>query len=157
MLSKKVIATQITNLTDARYFAARGVDYLLFDMSITSIEKALEIKEWVEGPDILLLFNVDSLDLLDEAIIKISPKAIAGFDKSTAKELMHLAAHVEIFEWQDSDITLGDMDFKRASKVLDLESLNTSDGLIITGSMEEEVGIKAFDDLDELLDALEEV
>ena len=50
----KIKASKIENLTDARYFAAQGVEYLGFDL--TNIEENQEkyrtihaIKEWVEG------------------------------------------------------------------------------------------------------------
>jgi len=33
-LKVQVIASNITNLTDARYFAAYGVQYLLFDLGL---------------------------------------------------------------------------------------------------------------------------
>ena len=51
----KIIATDITNLTDARYFAAWGVDMMCYnidpdtDGSLT-IPQFKEITEWVEGP-----------------------------------------------------------------------------------------------------------
>jgi phosphoribosylanthranilate isomerase len=55
MLKTKIIASQITNLTDARYFAAWGVDYMGFCMdedseNSISPSKVKEIKSWVEGP-----------------------------------------------------------------------------------------------------------
>ena len=50
MLSKKVIATAITNLTDARYFAARGIDYLLFDLdAIDLIQRSRKLAYPAEG------------------------------------------------------------------------------------------------------------
>jgi phosphoribosylanthranilate isomerase len=51
----KIIATDITNLTDARYFAAWGVDMMCYNIdpdnegSLT-IPQFKEITEWVEGP-----------------------------------------------------------------------------------------------------------
>lgn len=50
----KIKASSVTNLTDARYFAARGVEWLGFDFqsgSATFIEEitAAAIKEWLEG------------------------------------------------------------------------------------------------------------
>ena len=52
----KIIATDIANLTDARYFAAWGVDGLAYNIdpsSANSISSAQlkEIAEWVEGPE----------------------------------------------------------------------------------------------------------
>lgn len=51
----KVIATDIANLTDARYFAAWGIDMMFFNVeegttgSLT-VPEIKEIIDWVEGP-----------------------------------------------------------------------------------------------------------
>ena len=70
MLTRKVIAGPIKNLTDARYFAAWMVDYMSFDLRANSTEyigpeKIKEIVEWVEGP--LILGDISGHD--DPAII----------------------------------------------------------------------------------------
>lgn len=54
-LKTKVIAAAVTNLTDARYFAAWGVDYMAYiiderDDQYIGIEGTKEIIDWVEGP-----------------------------------------------------------------------------------------------------------
>jgi len=54
-LKTKVIAAEVGNLTDARYFAAWGVDYMTYHMDTTheqyiGVEAIKEIIEWVEGP-----------------------------------------------------------------------------------------------------------
>ena len=51
----KIIATDISNLTDARYFAAWGVDMMCYNIDpdtegSLSIPQFKEITEWVEGP-----------------------------------------------------------------------------------------------------------
>ena len=61
MLKPKVYAAEVTNLTDARYFAAMGVDYLGFccnedHPSYIRTERIKEIMEWVEGPQAVLEF-----------------------------------------------------------------------------------------------------
>jgi phosphoribosylanthranilate isomerase len=62
-MENKVIAGPITNLTDARYFAARGVWAIFFDIREGSPEglsshEALAIKEWVDLENIGLLVPV---------------------------------------------------------------------------------------------------
>ena len=155
MLSRKVIASHVTNLTDARYFAARGVDYLLFDLDDTSIEQILEIKEWVEGPEILILFSYDSIHLKDEALIKIDPKGISGKDAITGTELVHLAAHVTIFDWAETKITLDQIEFFMISDPSELSKLSPECGIVLKGSTEEKIGLKSYDQLDEILDLAE--
>jgi len=54
-LKTNVIATDITNLTDARYFAAWGVQYMSYAIddthpSFIGQEGIKEIIDWVEGP-----------------------------------------------------------------------------------------------------------
>lgn len=59
MLQTKVKISKVNNLTDARYFAAMGVDYLGFCCN-TGTEmycapsKISEIIQWVEGPKVVL-------------------------------------------------------------------------------------------------------
>jgi len=80
MLKTQIKASQINNLTDARYFAAWGAEWLGFDLTEGSenyigLDQIKEIKEWVEGPRIVGEFMlqtpneiqmiVDSLDLDD--------------------------------------------------------------------------------------------
>ena len=65
MLKLSVKASQITNLTDARYFAAREVEWLGFNLD-SGTENAIPpqqvsaIKEWVEGPKIIGEFGLQS-------------------------------------------------------------------------------------------------
>lgn len=65
-LKTKVIAAAVTNLTDARYFAAWGVDYMAYiiderDYQYIGIEGTKEIIDWVEGPKHMgLLPGVDT-------------------------------------------------------------------------------------------------
>lgn len=152
MLKSKVIATHVTNLTDARYFAARGVDYLLFDMDTISVDSALEIKEWVAGPDILLLFSSSSLSELDEAVIKLSPLGISGKTADDVASISHLSTHTDIFPYTENSIEFNDVTFVKLDHQTDLGS---SEALIIRGGEEEAVGIKSFDELDDVFDALE--
>jgi len=54
----KIKASSITNLTDARYFAAMLVDYLGFQLDLSHDERINSeefhgIKAWVEGPKIV--------------------------------------------------------------------------------------------------------
>lgn len=62
MLKTQILAAEVSNLTDARYFAAWGVDYISFNCNQGEenyiAETALaEIKDWIEGPKFLAYFN----------------------------------------------------------------------------------------------------
>ena len=67
----KIKASSITNLTDARYFAAMLVDYLGFQLDLShddriSPEVFHGIKAWVEGPQIVAQVGKTPADLLQE-------------------------------------------------------------------------------------------
>ncbi len=156
MLTRRVIAADIANLTDARYFAARGVDYLMFDLSHITLERLLEIKEWVEGPAAILLVDESTLDLIEEAILRVSPVAIVCKSPHTIGELQHYQAHVEVAHMPSDHVEVGDQIFRSVTTLDGLASLDSQDGIIITGGDEEEVGVKDFDILDSIFDELEE-
>ena len=55
----RIIATDIANLTDARYFAAWGVEAMTYNIEPSSsnsltIAQLEEIVNWVEGPDVMI-------------------------------------------------------------------------------------------------------
>ncbi|MFT4667048.1 MAG: phosphoribosylanthranilate isomerase [Polaribacter sp.] len=67
MLKTNIFAGGITNLTDARYFAARGAQFLSFNLEQgatlgISSEKTAAIKEWVEGPSFIGVFQITPLE-----------------------------------------------------------------------------------------------
>lgn len=67
----KIKASSITNLTDARYFAAMLVDFLGFELDLShdsriSPEEFHGIKSWVEGPKIVAQVGKTPADLIYE-------------------------------------------------------------------------------------------
>ncbi|MEZ5040652.1 MAG: N-(5'-phosphoribosyl)anthranilate isomerase [Saprospiraceae bacterium] len=73
MLKTKVKANSITNLTDARYFAAWEVEWLGFNLNQGAadyIEPTLlkAIKEWVDGVKFVGEFDLSSADEVNEII-----------------------------------------------------------------------------------------
>lgn len=62
MLRTKIKINKVNNLTDARYFAAMGVDYLGFCCNVNTEmycapSKIKEITDWVEGPEFVMEFD----------------------------------------------------------------------------------------------------
>jgi len=94
----RIIATDIANLTDARYFAAWGVEGLAYNIDPSasdslSTAKLKEIADWVEGPTTMIkmeglevpetLADVKSMVNIDHIIIGpfIDASPLADFKK----------------------------------------------------------------------------
>ncbi len=156
MLSIPIIAANITNLTDARYFAAQGVDYLLFDLDVLSCDQVLEIKEWVSGPEILLVTGAKGIHQLEETLVKVSPMMFA-IRHDTDYDPSHLLPFVDCFQIRDHkgeiEIAIGDKIFVEVQNIqddpLDPE-LSGCDGFIVNGDVEIKLGMKQYEQLDHL-------
>ncbi|MFK7980030.1 MAG: hypothetical protein AB8G86_08615 [Saprospiraceae bacterium] len=213
MLTTTVKASSISNLTDARYFAAWHVDWLGFDLTpdglaAVSLQEILEIKNWIEGPKMvgeLAVFDViESQQIIDfleleniqvgmhtpveylnsltvNSIIKeviIEPSMtyealkkhlstyfdyvdyfLINFDKNkldwmavengttlTIVELQEICQQYEVFL---------SMDFVPTNIKKILSTIQPL-GISVKGGMEEKVGLKSYDELDEVFELLEE-
>ncbi len=76
----KLKISHLTNLQDARYSAAVGFDYVSFCMERGHAKKLApelvwNIANWLEGPEIILEVNADSMDELAET--KVAPAMVA--------------------------------------------------------------------------------
>ncbi len=74
-------AVQISNLSDARYFASYGVDYLSFDcLSLSdhyvAVEQINEIAQWVSGPKICLNVIGCSTEFIKNLLTQCTPDAL---------------------------------------------------------------------------------
>lgn len=81
MLKFPVKASQITNLTDARYFAARAVEWIGFNLdpgteNAVSPQEVSAIKEWVEGPSIVAEFGLQSSDEIKSIVDYLEVDAV---------------------------------------------------------------------------------
>jgi phosphoribosylanthranilate isomerase len=207
MLKTRIKASQVTNLTDARYFAARGVDWLGFNLdpgteNFIHPQNIKAIKEWLEGPQIVGEFGIQdssemaaAIDFLGLDIIQVgmfadtSSLALQGV--TVIKEIVvekdldyydlrssfeTASANVDIFllNYSKNNISWESISTKKNAlkdlcdrfKIIlsiDFELTHLNDiltslpiyGLSLKGGEEEKVGFKSFDELDEILDALE--
>lgn len=213
MLKIKIKASDITNLTDARYFAAKEVEWLCFNFneqeeSYIDPMKARAMFEWVQGPQILGVFGShitsEEINFYTEGwglqAVQVDSEASINTIKSIRnvpiikdiaiqdlKDGSNIRQHLELFKpyveafqfsfdkshisWeqlkgtseafnlqvlkdlaQKFNIILSiDMDINILDEILDINFY----GLNIKGGEEERVGVKSFDELDEILDALE--
>lgn len=207
----KIKANHITNLTDARYFAAKEVTWLSFNFTeggATYIEpkKAKAMFEWVEGPVNVGEFDSSTPQEINdmanwlgintvqvgiftslEDILKLTPPSVIKtfvIEEFTnpdflRKELEKFKPHVEAFElnftknkihfddlFNPSSMLVFDdlkqlcsyfniilnIDFQQDS-LNDIRLLNPY-GLALKGGDEERVGVKSFDELDEIFEVI---
>jgi len=179
----KIIASSITNLTDARYFAAWAVEALSFDLEKIDRNEYFAIKDWVEGVKIFLETTEEFSDLdiyeadgiiyavenkSSEDILSSQTKVSASLSilqKLSFKEGHILRAGVE---WQQ--LSRGDqlewIKFAKENscfldlplRIIDLEKYAESEliyGLVLRGGDEEKVGFKSYDELDQIFDIIE--
>lgn len=109
----KIIATDIANLTDARYFAAWGVDGLAYNIdpsSANSISSAQlkEIADWVEGPETTIkLDGLEVPEILSEikSNVNIQNVIVGPFIDSKSLSEFEKVYRICTLEdgWQDSE------------------------------------------------------
>lgn len=168
MLKTKVLAMDIENLSDARYFAAWGVDFLSFNAKELTREEITEMIQWVEGPA-YLLSNVGASDTHENI-----PGIVGVIEQPTDKNDF-LVSKIDFYgadktmkiiylkdKGQLPDTTrMGDQqtlffESRDPLSVLDqIVKLNASAGIVLRGGKEESVGLKTFETLDEVLEALQ--
>ncbi|GLR18993.1 hypothetical protein [Portibacter lacus] len=185
MLKTKVIASSVSNLTDARYFAAWGVDFMGFDLNVVSIPQANAFKNWISGPEIIGEFSsVDSFDQISSAseeigldYIQLDPLCPADwvFDKPTIREIILengipgpgtyiLRSENPAFDLENEMDRIKEI-CAASTCYLDLniapdeyEHVLTTvkpEGIVLRGGEEDKVGFKSFDELDEIMEVLE--
>lgn len=176
MLKTKVIADNILNLTDARYFAALGVDYLSFKLGSISFDNIIEIKKWVEGVQILIDINQAISPSILESIIELNPKGFISSDIELVKQLEKDFSEELIFLRTDKPglhentilegagpydgLTTGETTYIKESfteeSLLRIIENDLYSGIVVEGGQEEKVGLKNFDELDKIFECLEE-
>ena len=180
MLSKKIIASNIRNLTDARYFAAWMVDYMSFDIEAGSEgyigpENIKEIIDWLEGPEFIgnfsghqdmnfILENMKAHHLT--GAITDQQSIVENWDFAQGK-LFYRCSKFENIRNLDTIIIC---DPKSASSYINvgqevyidstsfsLELLDEDQlraGFCLEGGEEIKTGLKSFDELDEIFEFL---
>lgn len=206
MYNPKIKASQITNLTDARYFAAWGVEWLGFglepgqDHVVTPAQMAA-IKGWVEGPKMVGEFSGLDLELIRQSVELLD---LDGVEVSRFANLSELSlsipiimnivmeAHLEpeaLMDLLKSNETVEYfiLDFEKNATINNFKEkypvgwlsglakqfpifIRTSTatyslkeitqdiqpmGISLAGGEEEKVGLKSFDELDEIFEELE--
>jgi phosphoribosylanthranilate isomerase len=209
MLKLKIKASQITNLTDARYFAAKEVEWLSFNFAEKTdnyIEpmRARAMFDWVEVPFMMGEFggfdaegvnfyaeswglkavqvgeNTEVFDLKSDYILKEITVDTSSTAEELSRQMLPLKNIVAVFElnFEKNNVSFSDVKSQRGplsindllglceafkiilnidfqlvelEEIMDLKPF----GLSLKGGEEERVGVKSFDELDEIFDKLE--
>lgn len=183
MLKTKIKISQVTNLTDARYFAAMGVDYLGFTIhpdhpQFVTPPQLKEIVDWVEGPETVLEIpdQIDEMwlsnyhNLLEDFYLE-SPLSdfypdfhILSYPKQVIEDTESFIIYQSAISWKAEKSILSDLCSQYRNRLFldvpfevveleDLLSLNPY-GLVMRGGDEEKIGYKSYDDLDEVFELL---
>ncbi len=213
MLTTTVKASSISNLTDARYFAAWHVEWLGFDLTaaglaVLPLQEVKEIKDWIEGPKIvgeLAILDVEEsqqiIDFLSlkyiqvgmhtpveylnslnvDAIIK---EVIIEPSTTIAEMKAHLSTYFDYVDYFLINFDKNNLDWASIKKGTTLSVAQLQEicqqyevflnidftptniekilttiqplGISVKGGMEEKVGLKSYDELDDLFELLAE-
>lgn len=82
MLKKKVIASSINNLTDARYFAGWMVDYIIFHTDpshpfYTNPQEIGTFQSWVEGPQYFFELADEQFEQLEKMLVDLGGHGVS--------------------------------------------------------------------------------
>jgi phosphoribosylanthranilate isomerase len=111
VLKTKVKASQVTNLTDGRYFAAWEVEWIGFNFEMGSenyIEprKMKEIRGWLEGPKFIGEFGLATAEMIRETATYLALDLVQlnhFTDVETAKALSEIPLIKEVLILKDTE------------------------------------------------------
>src|SRR5215831_10500514 len=98
MLITKIKVGQVTNLSEARYCAGMGVDFLSFPISSIDPKTYQEITGWVVGPKLGVEANSKNINTAQEYKADFIEINVDQIDNSSALE--NLIVSLEPSEWQ---------------------------------------------------------
>ncbi len=206
MYNPQIKASQITNLTDARYFAAWGVEWLEFGLEpgqdhVVAPAQMAAIKEWVEGPKMVGKFSGLDIELIHQSVdlLNLDAVEVSRFANLSALEIsiplfmsIVMEAYLTIEELthiltSNEAVNYFVLDFEKNASInnfrekfsitwlnnlakqfpifirtdfhtYSLEEITTEIqplGINLAGGEEEKVGLKSFEELDEIFEELE--
>jgi phosphoribosylanthranilate isomerase len=184
-LKTKVKAGNITNLSDARYCAGMGVDWLSFPANVVNPTTFKEITDWVTGPEFVLevteMMPLQSLSQYPVTTLEITCDQLTLIDQEPAMQWMVTlplsawgSVKNELLKYKDkiSELVL-DLDRLDHHELADITThfnvlVNQSEkypivellnlpigGINVTGENELKPGLKDFDKLASILEELE--
>ncbi len=164
MLTIRVKAGSITHLTDARYFAALGVEWLGINLDALHdpVQDYKEIVDWVEGPIIVPESAEYSPVDWDGFVQMFQPKLIQS-KIPTAYDAIQIEAGEGLRLITVDNAAQLDKYVGVQEVIVDITSLSLSEiepemirklyAIQICGAEEERPGFKSYDELDEFFEA----
>ena len=199
MLKKKIIASSISNLTDARYFAGWMVDYFIFQLDPTqdhfiNPQEIGVFHSWVEGPKFYISIGENQFHEVEKLLVDFNCQGIilAYSQRSQIANLdVPLMYHMSFQDFVSNmdQLTLHENDIPLVlNDIVDMSSAHNSisafkennpnqeifveinhqaineadllslyiDGFMVHGSPEEKVGVKTFEELDDIFEILQD-
>ncbi len=184
-LKTKVKAGNITNLSDARYCAGMGVDWLGFPAKAIDAKTFAEITGWVSGPQFVLEiddhtygeeYQIEFIQINTNELANSNSKArlivsLALSEWAASKELIEknkdqieflLVTHLTGDQQRDSEVIKSMTDLVEVYIDLDSAPYSLDDvltfpiaGVNISGNQELKPGLKDYDELADVLEQLE--
>jgi len=137
MLKTKVKVSKITNLSEARYCAGMGVDYLSFPTSSVDLKSYQEITGWVAGPKFGIEMDGDENNLFQTDFFEITTGQLNKIPAS-AKAFVTISVN----EWFEKKPELISSKEKILAIELKINSIEDSKKIIQEIEKEFEVYIK---------------
>ncbi|HSF89014.1 MAG TPA: hypothetical protein VLA46_06315 [Saprospiraceae bacterium] len=180
MSRNQILVRNIKHLTDARYFAAMGVDWMSMELNSdpTSFMRWHTLKDWVEG--VKLAAEIDAADemLLSKTIIDAKPEGIVlshliDLEGISDAELFFDTQYVSLEKCPNHSFSIIHYDEIDAVQILDLDPSATfvqhdwtvdeldqllmtgyKGGICLTGGDEDATGMRDYELMDDLFERL---
>jgi phosphoribosylanthranilate isomerase len=181
-LKTNVLVENITNLSEARYCAGMGVQFLAFPMQHVDPKLCKDITGWVHGPEIAIDIQnnsnlsvdlneyqapyiicsvsqlTDGLQSASKFIVRLTPTEWNA-NKLFLKQHHHEIDYLLFSEMNKESIDEASKEFKvfvamKSNSLSDLLALPI-EGIALRGSDEMKAGLKSYEHLSEVLEELE--
>ncbi len=180
MRRNQILVRNIKHLTDARYFAAMGVDWMSMELNNdpASFMRWHTFRDWVAG--VKLAAEIDAVDemLLAKTLIDVKPDGIIltqllDLEGISDAELFFDTRYVNLDKCPNDSFSIVHFDEIEADRILELDPATTflqdewtldaldqlllagyKGGICLTGGDEDATGMRDYEVIDELLERL---
>jgi len=104
MLKTKVKVGKVTNLSEARYCAGMGVDFLSFPIAQIDAKTFQEITGWVAGPVFGIEVEKENLDLINQYEVDFVQTSVDSIDSISVNRKLVISIEAKDFFGQQSKL-----------------------------------------------------